>query len=100
MEDGGILTIRTYDIKDQVVLEIADTGVGIKEEIINKIFDPYFTTKGSNGTGLGLNIVKRMVNNHNGQIHVNSKLGKGTQFTIYFPIVEYKYTRVSPKFKH
>ncbi|NMB27232.1 MAG: hypothetical protein GX987_04145 [Tissierellia bacterium] len=91
MENGGILTIRTYDIKDQVVLEIADTGVGIKEEIINKIFDPYFTTKGSNGTGLGLNIVKRMVNNHNGQIHVNSKLGKGTQFTIYFPIVEYKY---------
>ena len=88
MEGSGTLTIRTYNVKDQVVLEIKDTGSGVDETILNKIFDPYFTTKGYKGTGLGLNIVKRMVDSYKGQIYVNSELGKGTKFTIYFPIAE------------
>lgn len=88
MEGSGTLTIRTYNVKDQVVLEIKDTGSGVDETILNKIFDPYFTTKGSKGTGLGLNIVKRMVDSYKGQIYVNSELGKGTKFTIYLPIAE------------
>ena len=91
MEGSGVLSIRTYNVGNQIVLEIEDTGPGIDRAILNKIFDPYFTTKGSKGTGLGLNIVKRMIDNYKGQIYVNSEIGKGTKFTIYFPIAECRY---------
>jgi len=85
MENGGVMTVRTYDEGDRIVLEISDTGEGIDEELIDKIFKPYFTTKGYKGTGLGLSIAKRVFEEHNGVIKVESKKGEGTKFTITFP---------------
>jgi two-component system, cell cycle sensor histidine kinase and response regulator CckA len=69
-----------------VKLSITDTGVGIPETIIEKIYDPFFTTKGEGkGTGLGLATVYGIVKNHGGYISVDSEVGMGTTFTIYFP---------------
>jgi len=68
-------------------LQIADTGQGISSEILEKIFDPFFTTKGAGkGTGLGLSIVYGIMLQCGGKITVESKLGKGTVFTLLFPI--------------
>lgn len=100
MEYSGTLTIKTYDHNRQVMIEISDTGTGIDKENMDKIFDPYFTTKESNGTGLGLNIVRNMVENHNGQIYVESQLGKGTKFTLSFPIARYKMSEVTDMDKY
>ncbi|MEA3305654.1 MAG: HAMP domain-containing sensor histidine kinase, partial [Candidatus Omnitrophota bacterium] len=67
-------------------IEIKDTGCGIKKEIINKVFDPFFTTKNnSGGTGLGLFIVKQLVDRNKGRIEVKSGLGAGTMVTLRFP---------------
>lgn len=91
MDNGGILTIKSYDINGQIFLEVKDTGKGIDEKTINKIFDSHFTTKGSKGTGLGLNMVKSIVKDYDGAIDVDSKFGQGTKFTICFPISEPEY---------
>lgn len=93
MEDGGILTIRTYDLKDRIVLEIKDTGIGMTKEVREDIFKPFYTTKGSKGTGLGLSISKEIMDYHNGIIKVDSKLGEGTIFKLYFE----KYTEAVEK---
>lgn len=85
MEDGGIMTIRTYDEGDMVVLEISDTGKGMDEDMLDKIFNPYFSTRGSKGTGLGLSIAKRCFEGHKGIIKVESQVGEGTKFTIILP---------------
>ena len=85
MEDGGIMTIRTYDEGDMLVLEISDTGKGMDEDMLDKIFNPYFSTKGSKGTGLGLSIAKRCFEGHKGIIKVESQVGEGTKFTIILP---------------
>lgn len=89
MEEKGVLTVKTYDDGDNIVLEISDTGCGIDEKIINKVFKPYFTTKGSRGTGLGLSIAKKIFEEHGGKINIESKLGEGTKFTIYFPAIKF-----------
>ncbi|NLJ78736.1 MAG: HAMP domain-containing histidine kinase [Tissierellia bacterium] len=88
MGDSGVLTIRTYDRDGRAIIEIADTGKGIADGDISRVFEPYYTTKGSTGTGLGLNLVKNMVENHDGYIEVVSKLDKGTKFILSFPIAE------------
>jgi len=68
-------------------LEISDTGDGMEKATLEKIFDPYFTTKKSGkGTGLGLAIVLRIVNEHNGHINVVSEQGQGSIFELFFPI--------------
>jgi two-component system, sporulation sensor kinase E len=67
-----------------VKIEVTDTGVGIKEQNISKIFEPYFSTK-ETGTGLGLAIVKKIVDDHNGTIDVTSKVNEGTIFTVRLP---------------
>src|SRR5208337_3493222 len=70
-----------------VIVEIEDSGCGIKEENINRIFDPFFTTRTS-GTGLGLSITKRIVEEHGGRIEVESNRGSGAKFKIYIPLQE------------
>ncbi len=102
-DEGGTLHIHLTDVtrrhlrsndNQQQTLKylkvtVSDTGHGIPPEIINRIFEPYFTTKGkSEGTGLGLAIIHGIVNSHDGHIEVSSKLGQGTTFDIYFPVVD------------
>jgi two-component system sensor histidine kinase HydH len=82
MSEGGRLSVRlTQQNNEWVDIEISDTGEGIHPEHLNQIFDPYFTTKTS-GTGLGLAVVHKIVEAHNGRIRVDSRQGKGTTFTI------------------
>ncbi len=86
---GGILTLSTRSLKDSVEIKVSDNGMGIPQKYLNKIFDPFFTTKKiGEGTGLGLNIVYRIVTKYEGTIDVESKEGVGTTFTIKFPIKE------------
>ncbi|QYO65961.1 sensor histidine kinase [Leptolyngbya sp. 7M] len=84
--EGGNLTVKITrdDHDDMVSFEIADTGSGIAEENLTKIFEPYFSTK-ETGTGLGLAIVQKIVEVHNGSIEVSSVVGEGTRFTVKLP---------------
>ena len=87
MPEGGTLTIRTLGKGDHIHIEIIDTGVGIREENISKIFDAFFTTKESvKGVGLGLSVCYGFIEEHGGDIRVTSKLGSGTTFTIILPV--------------
>ncbi len=88
MDHKGTLTIKTEMANDFAKISITDTGKGIPQDIIYKIFDPFFTTKASGeGTGLGLDIVKKIIKNHNGRIDVKSEVGVGSTFIIYLPIL-------------
>ncbi len=82
----GVLHIKTGRAKDCVEVTITDDGPGIPDEVKNRIFDPFFTTKAvGKGTGLGLDVVTKIVKQHKGAIKVNSQPGK-TSFTVAFPI--------------
>jgi signal transduction histidine kinase len=87
MKDGGVLFIRTSTPDDRSVrIEISDTGEGIPPERIERIFEPFYTTKkAGEGTGLGLFIVRKIVELMNGRISVTSTVGEGTTFTILLP---------------
>lgn len=87
--DGGHLTIKILpdESGEFVDFEIADSGPGISPEHLNKIFEPYFSTK-ETGTGLGLAIVHKIVEMHNGRIDVNSTEGVGTTFTVKLPVAK------------
>jgi two-component system, sporulation sensor kinase E len=89
MTRGGTLTLQTGEGNDGVWVSVADTGGGIPQEQINRIFEPFYTTK-KKGTGLGLMIVQRVVRAHNGRIEVESHVGKGTTFRIWLPLPERK----------
>jgi PAS domain S-box-containing protein len=87
MPDGGTLTVKTLAKGENVYIEISDTGIGIREENIDKIFDAFFTTKDSiKDVGLGLSVCYGFIKEHEGDIRVSSKLGSGTTFTISLPI--------------
>lgn len=90
MPRGGDLTIRAWKIAGgHAVVEISDTGHGISQEHLGKIFEPFFSTKKSeDGTGLGLSISHRIIQNHGGKIEVSSEQGNGARFTIVLPIQE------------
>ena len=88
IEDQGeiVITTRLHDA-DHVAIRISDTGCGIPEENLNKIRDPFFTTKEvGTGTGLGLSIVDEIVRSHHGELLVESEVGKGSVFTVVLPI--------------
>ncbi len=86
IEGPGTIAISTRSLNGQVEIRIADTGCGIPEENLGKLFTPFFTTKPpGKGTGLGLSIVYGIVKMHRGQIGVRSEVGKGTTFTITLP---------------
>jgi signal transduction histidine kinase len=87
IEGAGNITITTKQEESDIVIRVADTGSGIRPEHMERIFDPGFTTKGVGvGTGLGLSITYRIIENHHGSIHVESKPGRGTSFTLRLPI--------------
>ncbi len=85
MPEGGKLFVLTNVSDGQVELSISDTGVGIPEENMAKIFEPYFTTKDF-GSGLGLTLVYKIIKEHQGEINLHSKEGEGTTFTITLPV--------------
>lgn len=87
MPNGGSLTVSAEVSDKQVTLTFRDTGVGIPPEVMNRIFDPYFTRRadGVEGTGMGLTICKNIVESYEGTISADSEPGKGTTFTITFP---------------
>jgi len=86
-KSGGTLTIKT-DVKDEVAeISFTDTGCGMSKEQLSKLFTPFFTTKETGkGTGLGLAISYGIIQSHNGDIEVESELGKGSTFRIKLPI--------------
>jgi len=87
MPEGGTINIKTFRDDTNVILSVRDTGLGIEQDILNKIFIPFFTTKDiDEGTGLGLAVVHGIVTSHGGVIRVESKLGEGTEFNIHLPI--------------
>jgi two-component system, sporulation sensor kinase E len=89
MTRGGTLTLQTAGNDDGVWVSVGDTGGGIPEEQINRIFEPFYTTK-KKGSGLGLMIVQRIVRAHNGRIELESHVGRGTTFRIWLPLHERK----------
>jgi signal transduction histidine kinase/putative methionine-R-sulfoxide reductase with GAF domain len=87
MPGGGQLTLRGQNSKDGqwIYISIQDSGVGIPSENVDKLFDPFFSTK-DGGIGLGLSIAHRIIDQHHGKIEVESAPGKGTLFTVWLPI--------------
>lgn len=83
--EKGEVILRAYKKDTEAVIEVCDCGVGIKKEDLDKIFNPFFTTRAT-GTGLGLSITKKIVDDHLGKIVVGSQVGKGTTFSIYLPL--------------
>jgi len=85
MESGGTLTIHLRENASEQSLVFQDTGPGIPDETLEKIFEPYFTTK-DHGSGLGLTLVYKIMKEHGGDIQVHSQLGQGTAFSLIFPL--------------
>jgi signal transduction histidine kinase len=93
---GGSLWVKAarIDGEDELRIQVIDTGPGIPEKLLPKIFQPFFTTKGTTkkgeakGTGLGLAICKEIIEHHRGRIEVTSELGKGTTFSIHLPMAK------------
>ncbi len=85
MPEGGYLRVTTRQEEGFITVKIADSGAGIPDHLMDKIFEPYFTTK-EFGSGLGLTLVYKIIKEHDGEISVESREGKGTTFSLNFPI--------------
>jgi signal transduction histidine kinase len=93
MGQGGLLRLRTRLIRqpgprETIRILVGDSGSGIAENVLSTMFEPFMTTKGERGTGLGLWIVKGIIENHGGKLRVRSRVGKGTVFAIDLPAVQ------------
>ncbi len=88
MPQGGTLTVNTDESEGMVKIEFVDTGTGMPEEVKRKIFEPFVTYGKKHGTGLGMSIVKKVIDDHKGKIEIESELGKGTTIRMMLPIVE------------
>ncbi len=98
LPQGGQIYVETFVQNDQAILKIRDTGIGISEENLARLFNPFFTSKSQGGAGLGLAISRRIIDQHGGQILVESAEGIGTTFTVNFPLSEqFKMVKVTPR---
>ena len=84
MKEGGAIAIKVEEEKDNYRIEIQDSGCGISQENVKKIFNPFFTTK-EKGSGLGLSIVRKIIEGHRGTIIIESNEGEGTNVKIQLP---------------
>ena len=96
MPNGGTIRIRSWNAGDRLYCTISDTGEGMSEEVQKCVFNPFFTTKGKQGTGLGLSVVYGIVTRHQGEIEVKSSPGRGTEFTISLPRIAASETQEAP----
>jgi CheY-like chemotaxis protein len=91
MPTGGTLKLRTYEKvgpPDTVILEVSDSGIGMDEETRERAFEPFFSTKGARGSGMGLATVYGTMQRHEGAVGIDSALGKGTTMRLIFPVPE------------
>ena len=95
LPEGGKISLRTRSVGNEVLLEVADNGHGIDRAELRRIFEPFFTTKGPASSGLGLSIAYNLVNQMDGVLTVESKLGVGTTFTVRFPAQSAELTAMS-----
>ena len=86
MPQGGTLTLATREVDNQVEISVSDTGVGMGEEVRSRIFNPFFTTKGKTGMGLGLAVSYGIIRRHEGTVEVESQVGQGSTFRIRLPL--------------
>jgi two-component system NtrC family sensor kinase len=89
IEGPGTITVRSWRENGVICVSVADTGCGIPEEDLPRVFDPFFTTReAGTGAGLGLSIALDTVCRHDGDISVRSEVGKGSTFTVRLPVVQ------------
>ncbi len=89
MDGKGKITINSQQVDKEIIVKISDSGPGIPQEYLTKVFDPFFTTKEQgSGTGLGLNIVHRVIESYGGRVQIESAPGKGATFIIALPVAE------------
>jgi signal transduction histidine kinase/ActR/RegA family two-component response regulator len=86
MPNGGNIYLDAYETNERVIMTIADSGTGMSAEVKTRLFNPFFTTKGKAGTGMGLAVSFGIVRRHDGSIEVDSEIGKGTTFRISLPL--------------
>ena len=87
-ETQGRVTVETEVRDEKVIVKVSDDGYGMSEDVKSRMFEPFFTTKkGGEGTGLGLAIAMQIVEEHEGNIEVESEKGQGTTFFVEFPII-------------
>jgi signal transduction histidine kinase len=85
VKGGGRVVLRTRGERDRVEVAVEDDGVGIASELLPRLFDPFFSTK-EGGNGLGLALTQQIIRDHGGELHVDSRVGRGTTFTLSVPV--------------
>lgn len=96
LPEGGIIEIVTMMKDDRVLVNVKDNGVGMNESVLKRIFFPFFTTKGMQGTGMGLAVVYGIITRHKGDIDVSSKVGQGTEVMLSFPSTGESISKIEP----
>lgn len=86
MPNGGVVTIRAWTKNESFYLEVTDTGIGMDKEVASRCIEPFFSTKGKGGTGMGLAMVHGIVERHNGFLNIDSTPGRGTTITMQIPL--------------
>ena len=86
MPNGGAITVTTEEIGGMVKVDFKDTGTGMPEEVKRRIFEPFVTFGKKHGTGLGMAIVKKVMDDHKGKIEIETEMGKGTTIRLMFPL--------------